>query len=143
MAREASDSQNRTTQYFRDEWLSLKAKLYDGNILRVSALQRSKQRKSYWKRGAISGKMKLKPAKFKGSEQQLKVRIVVNPEAYKIVPSTKFKPGLSVGKYTLAELNTQDGIINFVASSPSEEIESEHILGVLQSAYALLKRKAA
>jgi hypothetical protein len=143
VAREANDSQNRTTQYFRDEWLSLKAKLYDGNVLRVSALQRSKQRKPYWKRGTISGKMKLKPAKFKGSEQQLKVRIVVNPEAYKIVPSPKFKPGMNVGKYTVSELNTQDGMINFVASSPFEEVESENILNILQTSYSLLKRKAA
>jgi hypothetical protein len=143
IAREANDSQNRTTQYFRDEWLNLKAKLYDGNVLRVSALQRSKQRKSYWKRSSISGKMKLKPAKFKGSEQQLKVRIAVNPEAYKIVPSAGFKQGLNIGKYTVAELDTQGGIINFVASSPFEEIESENILNVLHSAYSLLKRKAA
>lgn len=143
VAREANDSQNRTTQYFRDEWLNLKAKLYDGNVLRVSALQRSKQRKSYWKRGAISGKMKLKPAKFKGSEQQLKVRIVVNPEVYKIVPAANFKQGLNVGKYTVAELDTQGGMISFTASSPFEEVEPEHILNVLHSAYSLLQRKAA
>jgi hypothetical protein len=142
VAREAKDTQNRTTEYFRDEWLNLKAKLYDGNVLRVSALQRSKQRKSYWKRSSISGKMKLKPAKFKGSEQQLKVRIVVNPEAYKIVSSAGFKPGLNIGKYTLSELDTQGGIINLTANSPFEEIETDHILNVLHSAYSLLQRKA-
>jgi hypothetical protein len=143
VAREANDAQNRTTQFFRDEWLSLKAKLYDGNILRVSAIQRSKQRKSYWKRGKISGKMKLKPAKFKGSEQQLKVRIAVNPEMYKIVPNAGFKPGGSIGKFTLAQLSTEGGLIDFVASSPFEEVEPEHILSVLHSAYSLLERKAA
>ena len=87
--------------------------------------------------------MKLKPAKFKGSEQQLKVRIVVNPDVYKIVPNATFKPGTNVGKYTVAELNTQDGIINFTASSPFDEVEPENILTTLQSAYSLLKRKAA
>jgi len=56
VAREAKDTQDRTTQYFRDEWLSLKAKLYDGNVLRVSAIQKSKKRKSYMKRSRISGK---------------------------------------------------------------------------------------
>jgi hypothetical protein len=143
VAREANDTQNRTTQYFRDEWLSLKAKLYDGNVLRLSALQRSKQRKSYWKRSSISGKMKLKPSKFKGSEQQLKVRIVVNPEAYKIVPNAGFKPGLNIGKFTVSELDTQGGMINFAASSPFEEVDTENILTVLHSAYSLLQRKAA
>ena len=143
VAREAKDSQNRTTQYFRDEWLALKAKLYDGNILRVSAIQRTKQRQSYLKRSRISGKMKQKPAKFKGSEQQLKVRIAVNPGVYQIVPNKDFRQGVNVGKYTIAQLNTEGGIIDVVAISPFEEVEAEHILGFLHSAYSLLQRKAA
>jgi len=143
VARETKDSRDRTTQYFRDEWLSLKAKLYDGNILRVSAIQRSKQRQPYWKRSRISGKMKQKPAKFKGSEQQLKVRIAVNPEVYKIVPSQQFRQGMNVGKFTISLLKTEGGIIDVVANSPLEDVESEHILGFLQSTYSLLQRKAS
>jgi hypothetical protein len=143
VARSANDAQGRTTEYFRDEWLALKAKLYDGNVLRVSAIQKSKKRKSYWKRSRISGKMKLKPEKFKGSEHDLKVRIVVNPEVYKIAPaSPSFKQGLNVGKFTISQLSTEGGMINFVASSPFEEVEHENILGVLRSAYTLLQRKA-
>src|SRR5829696_6488606 len=121
----------------------LKAKLYDGNILRVSAIQRSKQRQPYWKRSRISGKMKQKPAKFKGSEQQLKVRIAVNPEVYKIVSNKEFRQGANIGKYTIMQLNTEGSIIDVVASSPFEEVESEHILSFLHSAYSLLQRKAA
>lgn len=144
VARTAKDSQDRTTEYFRDEWLALKAKLYDGNILRLSAIQKSKKRKSYWKRSRISGKMKMKPEKFKGSEQDLKVRIVVNPELYKIESSSPtFKQGLNIGKFTISQLSTEGGIINFVANSPFEEVEHENILTVIQSAYTLLKRKAA
>jgi len=142
VAREAKDSRDRTTQYFRDEWLSLKAKLYDGNILRVSAIQRTKQRQPYWKRSRISGKMKQKPAKFKGSEQQLKVRIAVNSEVYSIVPNKTFSQGMNVGKYRISLLNTNGGIIDIVASSPFEDVETENILGFLQSAYSLLQRKA-
>jgi hypothetical protein len=143
VAREAKDAQDRTTQFFRDEWLALKAKLYDGNILRVSAVQKSKKRKSYWKRSRISGKMKMKPEKFKGTEQELKVRIVVNPEAYKIVQSPSFKQGLNIGKFTISALSTEDGMINFVANSPFDEVEQDSILNVVKSAYSLLKRKAA
>ncbi|HEY5729667.1 MAG TPA: hypothetical protein VIS72_06415 [Anaerolineales bacterium] len=142
IARETKDTRDRTTQYFRDEWLALKAKLYDGNVLRVSAIQRTKQRQPYWKRSRISGKMKQKPAKFKGSEQQLKVRIAVNPEVYKIIPNKTFRQGIEVGKYRVAQLNTEGGIIDVLASSPFEEIESEHILGFLQSVYSLLQREA-
>jgi hypothetical protein len=143
VAREAKDSQSRTTQYFRDEWLALKAKLYDGNILRVSAIQKSKKRKSYWKRSRISGKMKMKPEKYKGAAQYLKVRIAVNPELYQIVPNTEFRQGVNIGKYTIAELNTEGGIIDVTANSPFEEVESENILTFLHSAYSLLQRKAA
>ena len=142
VARETKDTQDRTMQYFRDEWLALKAKLYDGNILRVSAIQKSKKRKSYWKRGRISGNMKMKPEKYKGSVQYLKVRIAVNPELYQIVPNKEFRQGANMGKYTISELNTDGGIIDVIANSPFEEVESEHILGLLHSAYSLLQRKA-
>ncbi|MFN3491438.1 MAG: hypothetical protein ACK40V_04370 [Anaerolineales bacterium] len=143
VARETKDTQDRITQHFADQWLSLKAKLYDGNVLRVNAIQKTKNRKSYWKRSRISGKMKSKPEKFKGSEQELKVRIVVNPEAYKIVPNAQFKQGQNIGKYTIAELNTEGGMINILAKSPFEEVEQEHILSFLKSAYSLLQRKTA
>lgn len=143
VARETQDTLNRTTQHFRDEWLALKAKLYDGNILRLSAIQKSKRRKSYWKRSRISGKMKLKPEKHKGSEQFLKLRIAVNPELYQIVPNHDFRQGASIGKYTITQLNAQGGIIDVSASSPFEEVEPEHILNFLRSAYSLLQRKAA
>ena len=143
VAREAKDTQNRTTQYFRDEWLSLKAKLYDGNVLRLSAIQKSKKRQSYTKRSRISGKYKTKPEKFKGTAHDLKVRIVVNPEAYKIVLNKDFKPGTNIGKYTISQLSTEDGMINVVASSPFDEVEQVQILNFLKSTYSLLQRKAA
>jgi len=144
VARTSQDTQKRTTEYFRDEWLALKAKLYDGNILRVSAIQKSKKRKSYWKTSRISGKSKLKPEKFKGSEHDLKVRIVPNPEVYKIVSSSPtFKQGSNIGKFTISQLSTEGGVISFVANSPFEEVEHENILHILQSAYTLLQRKAA
>ncbi len=144
VARTAQDAQNRTTEYFRDEWLALKAKLYDGNILRVSAIQKSKKRKSYTKRSRISGKYKTKPEKFKGTAHDLKVRIVPNPEVYKITKaSPTFKQGLNIGKFTISQLNTEGGMIAFVANSPFEEVEHENILQILHSAYTLLQRKAA
>jgi hypothetical protein len=143
VARSTKDTQDRTTEYFRDEWLALKAKLYDGNILRITAIQKSKKRKSYWKRSRISGKMKMKPEKFKGTEHDLKVRIVPNPEVYTIArTSPSFKQGLNIGKYTISQLSTEGGMISFVANSPFEEVEHENILQVLQSAYSLLQRKA-
>jgi hypothetical protein len=144
IARSAKDAQNRETEYFRDEWLALKVKLYDGSILRVSGIQKSKKRKSYWKRSRISGKMKMKPEKFKGTEHDLKVRIVPNPEVYAIARTgPDFKQGLNIGKFTVSQLTTEGGMIAFVANSPFEDVEYENILQVLKSAYTLLQRKAA
>jgi len=144
VARSAKDSRDRTTEYFRDEWFALKAKLYDGNLLRVSAIQKSKKRKSYWKRSRISGKMKMKPEKFKGSEHDLKVRLVPNPEVYSITAnSPTFRQGLNIGKFTISQLNTEGGMISFVANSPFEDVDHENILQVLQSSYSLLQRKAS
>ncbi|HSG44106.1 MAG TPA: hypothetical protein VLA72_13200 [Anaerolineales bacterium] len=143
VARETKDSRDRTTQYFRDEWLALKAKLYDGNVLRISAIQRSKQRQPYWKRSRVSGKMKRKPAKFKGSEQQIKVRIAVNPDVYMIVPNSSFSQGANVGLYTVNQLVTEGGIISAVGRSPSEDIDTGQILNFVKSAYSLLQRKAS
>ena len=144
VARTSKDSQARETEYFRDEWLALKVKLYDGSILRVSAIQKSKKRKTYRKRSRISGKMKMKPEKFKGTEHDLKVRIVPNPEVYKIAKSSAgFKQGLNIGKFTVSQLTTEGGMISFVASSPFEDVDHENILQILKSAYTLLQRKAA
>lgn len=141
VARETQDTRKRTTKLFNDPWLSLKAKLYDGNVLRVTAIQKTKKRDSYWKR-SISGKSKLKPEKFKGSQQELKVRIVVNPEVYTIKHNNTFSLNKDVGKYRIHQLTTDGGIINILAISPFEEVGQKDILAFLKSAYSLLERKA-
>jgi len=143
VARETKDSRDRTTQHFRDEWLALKAKLYDGNILRLSVIQKTKKRASYWKKSRVSGKMKMKPEKFKGSQQFIKLRIAVNPEVYTIVPNQQFKQGVDIGKFRVMQLVTEGGIISATASSPFDTVEHDHILGFLKSAYSLLQRKAS
>ena len=141
IARETTDTLNRVTQHYLDEWLSLKAKLYDGNVLRVSAVQRAKIRKPYWKRG--SRKTKLKPEKFKGSLHELKVRIVVNPEAYTIAPDKRVATGKAIGQYTISQVDTEGGMINLTAHASSDDIQPESILNVLHHTYGLLQRKAA
>ena len=143
VARETKDTRDRTTQHFRDEWLALKAKLYDGNILRLSMIQKTKKRGSYWKRSRVSGKMKMKPEKYKGSQQFIKLRIVVNPELYKITSSPQFKQGMNIGKFTVMQLVTEGGIIDVTANSPFDTVEYDQILGFAKSAYSLLQRKAS
>jgi len=140
IVREYSNALGMNIQQFRDEWLSLKAKLYDGNMLRISAAERNKVRKGYHKRSAISGKNKWKPPKYKGNEQELKVRLSVNPEIYEIVP-TNLQPGTQIGAYSIDSLDTSGGIISITASAFSKTVSSKDVLSVLRTAYDLLQRK--
>jgi hypothetical protein len=139
--REGTNARGLAMEYFRDEWLSLKTKLYDGNMLRVSAIERVKVRKSYYKRSRISGKMKLKPAKT-ASAQQLKVRLSVNPEVYEIVARPALRPGTAVGAYTLTEATTTGGVIDLTAGSTRSNIPAGDVLRVLRLVYDQLQRKA-
>jgi hypothetical protein len=143
VAREANDARGRTTQYFRDQWLNFKAKLYDGNILRVSGILRLKERKGFTSKGKVSGKTKWKPAKFKGSYQELKVRIAVNPDIYKIIRNSEIEPKNKIGEYTINAVDAEGGIITVLATSPKETVSAQSVLGVLKFAYGLLKLKKA
>jgi hypothetical protein len=141
VARTATNALGRQVSYYRDEWLSLKTKLYDGNMLRVSAQRRMKIRDSYWKR-SMSGKMKSKPALVKDDVQVLNVRLSVNPQVYVIVPQT-LKHNLQVGRYTIDQWQNDGGILSVVAHARVQTIEAGDILRVLRLVYDQLQRKTA
>jgi len=124
VARESSDSQGRVTKYFRDEWLSIKTKLFDGNMLRFAAITREKVRQGYWKRGTISGKMKRKPEKHKGTLQEVRVRLSVNPELYIAPEGGPLAPDLS-------------------AYYSGSDVSEGDLLGLLRSVYDLLGRRTS
>jgi hypothetical protein len=141
VARTAKNALGRQVSFYRDEWFSLKAKLYDGNMLRVSAQQRMKIRDSYWKRGS-SGKMKMKSAQVKDDVQILNVRLSVNPQVYAIVPQT-LKSNIQVGRYVIDQWQNDGGILSLVAHARVQTIEAGDILRVLRLAYDQLQRKTA
>lgn len=141
IARTATNALGRQVSYYRDEWLSLKAKLYDGNMLRVSAQRRMKIRDSYLKRGS-SGKMKMKAAMVKDDVQVLNVRLSVNPQVYAIVPQT-LKHNLQAGRYTIEQWHNDGGILSVVAHAHVQSIEAGDILRVLRLVYDQLQRKTA
>ena len=85
----------------------------------------------------------MKPEKFKGSLNELKVRIVVNPEVYTIARNNQMIPGKAIGQYTIAQLDTEGGMVNLTAHTSSVDIQPESILNVLHHAYGLLQRKVA
>ncbi len=141
LSREAPDALGLAVQHYRDEWLNLKAKLYDGNMLRLSATERVKVRKGYYKRGSISGKQKWKPPKIKGDRAELDVRISVNPHVYQIDAQASERVPARVAPYIIDRLDTSGGIISLSASAPAHTIIASDVLGVLQVAYGLLQRR--
>jgi hypothetical protein len=146
LASETPNALGLTIQRYRDEWLELKAKLYDGNMLRMSALERSKVRKGYFKRGKISGKMKWKAPVVKENRNQLQVRLSVNPQVYQIVPGQGPSVGQRFGAYLIDSINfdssTPDGgIITLSASTLNKDISDADILNILKNMYGALSRK--
>lgn len=141
ISREQSDQLGRVTKLYSDEWLRLKAKLFDGNVLRISVVHKIKKRDSYWGRGRISGKSKLKPAKLKGDSQELNVRIAVNPEIYEIVATPEVQTGTSIGSYHIQVVDTTGGMVTLRCASSQMQNNANDILAVLHASYSLLQRK--
>jgi len=139
--RTTHDAQNRALTYFRDEWLALKGKLYDGNILRLSAIDRIKRRDGYYKRSKISGKMKYESPKFK-NVSELQIRIVANPELYDGIGSTQLQVGTRIGKFQVVALDTSGGMIQLSARMELVTLQASHVLELLRLAYNMLQRKA-
>lgn len=131
----------RPVQHYRDEWLSLKGKLYDGNVLKMSVVEWAKVRKGYFKRGS-SGKSKWRSEAAK-TGQELKIRVSVNPQAYDIVARDEMRPGLQAGRYTIISVDTSEGIIQISASADGGHTDSGDLLCALRWAYYLLERRAA
>ncbi|MBI5880350.1 MAG: hypothetical protein HZB53_22085 [Chloroflexi bacterium] len=141
LTREAPNAAGLKVQYYRDEWLGLKGKLYDGNMLRLSVIDWDKVRTGYFKRSRVSGKNKWKAEKSK-TGHELRVRISVNPQAYDIKPTPEMRQGAKVGAYAISAIESSGGIINLAAVAPVANITSADVLGVLHATYGLLQRKA-
>ena len=141
--REGSNALGLAVAWYRNEWLNLKTRLYDGNMLRVSAVERMKVRKGYYKRSRVSGKNKWKQPKYKYL-QELKVRLSVNPNVYDIKADPARYVGQRVGQYTITMLDLRGGIVQLQASATSAPITSDDMLCVLHLIYtSMLQRKVS
>lgn len=134
-----------TVQRYRDEWLMLKTKLYDGNMLRLSAIERKKVRKGYWKRGS-SGKLKWKPEIPKEDRNVLQVRLSVNPQFYEIIPDQGPIIGQRFGSYLIDNMSidrgvSDGGIVSLSATTMDPDVKERDILNILKDIYRCLKRK--
>ncbi|NJP04619.1 MAG: hypothetical protein HC837_02780 [Chloroflexaceae bacterium] len=135
------DARGRAVEYYRDEWFRLKSKLYDGNLLRISAVESTRVRNAYRKRSR-SGKMKHKPEKVKNHLQELRVRVAYNPQVYHLAPTSTAQPGTRIGQYQIVEIDSSDGMLNILAQAGRTTIQASDMLGVLRFAYDQLQRRS-
>ncbi len=132
--REGTSASGAPIKVYRDEWLRMKLVLYDGNVLRVLALERIKARLGRWKRG-ISGKRKWREGKT-FSRHELRVSLTVNPQAYTI----EAQPVAEAGKLLVA-VTRQDGRLLLTAESDAA-FAGEDVLRALRLAYGQLRPRA-
>lgn len=129
--------------HYQDEWLNLKFRLVDGNILRLSLIEVQKVRRGYNKRGA--SRMKWKPPKEKPSQNEIKLRLAVNADLYETANTSQaLVSGGQLGPYLVEDFSFTDGLLSFSATTPPDIAASaEQILEVLRTVYAQLQRKGA
>ena len=135
VVRQNTSSSGMPINYYRDEWLKMKMMLYDGNVMRVSALERVKARMGRWKRGS-SGKRKWKSGTA-ASRNELRMALTVNHDTYEILP---LRPS-QAGKFMVDVQGSDPDRIVLTASTDSP-VEAWDILQVLRFAYDHLKPRA-
>lgn len=81
-----SPSSGRPKTRYRHRWLQMAASLWDGTKLRLFITEDCKQRMGFYKRGSISGKMKLKPGSA-ASGQRVRVMLDFDPVRYQVDPA--------------------------------------------------------
>lgn len=130
--RQSAGSSGMPIHYYRDEWLKIKTVLYDGNVMRVSALERIKARMGRWKR-----KGRWKPGS-NVSRNEVRVAITVNRQAYDVLP-------LQAGQYGQFVINALESSSERIVldALTDSALRIEDLLWVLRFAYAHLKPRGA
>lgn len=132
IVRQGAGSSGMPINYYRDEWLKMKMVLYDGNVMRVSALERIKARMGRWKR-----KGRWKPGSS-ASRSEVRVAITVNREAYEVLPVQAGQ----WGQFAINAPGSSNERIVLDALTDSA-LRAEDLLWVLRFAYAHLKPRGA
>jgi len=109
--------------YYRDPWLQAKAKLVDGNLLRLTLMEQLKVKKGY----------------VAAREQRLKARIVVNQDLYRIRAFSQEEIQTNLPP---ARLDVQGGIINLAYATTGRKFDPWDVLNSLKFLYSHLEPKA-
>jgi hypothetical protein len=135
IARQHTSTSGMPIAYYRDEWLRMKMPLYDGNVLRVTAIERAKARLGKWKTGRISHKRKWKPGGTVWARRELRVAVTVNRDVYETLP---VQPASQVGRYVVGTSQNDEGSIVLTATT-DQSVSGGDILQVLRFVYDHLK----
>jgi len=133
VARQGESPSGMPINYYRDEWLKLKMALYDGNVMRVSAMERVKAQMGRWKRGR-SGKRKWKSGRS-FTRNELRVAITVNKDAYEV---TRFQYPAQTGKFLVNVMEANESRIA-VSAATDYAIDGQDVLQLLRFVYDHLK----
>jgi hypothetical protein len=130
--RQKKSTSGRPIVYYRDEWLRMKAKMYDSNVMRVSVVEKVKDRKGFYKRG-MSGKMKWKVGSTY-KQHALNISISVNPEAYTVTPFDYNKVAIPDSRFAIEAALAENGRITLKAST-NKEYDAWDVLHAMKYSY--------
>ena len=131
--RQKKAASGRPVSYYRDEWLKLKGNLYDGNVLRLSLVEKEKVREGFYKRSRISGKRKWKTGSS-NAIHMASIGISANPDRFVVPPVDLTGRSIPESRFAVAESAVGQGRVSLklVASQP---IGAWDVLNALQFAY--------
>ena len=136
--RQKKAASGRPVSYYRDEWLRLKARLYDGNVLRLSLISKEKVREGFYKRSRISGKRKWKS----GSSQTVylaNIGISANPDQFVVPPADLTGRQIPDSNFSVAESAVGQGRISLKLVT-NQHVGAWDVLNALQFAYQHIER---
>ena len=119
--------------YYRDEWLRMKAKMYDSNVLRVSLIEKVKDRKGFYKRSRVSGKMKWKIGSAH-KQHNLNISISLNPEGYTVKPFDYNVMKIPNSSFVIDAALAENGRITVKATS-NKEYDAWDVLHAMKYSY--------
>ncbi len=132
--REKNSASGQPVIYYRDEWLRLKTNLYDGNILRLSVVQRVKARQGFWKRSRISGKNKYRSGSSQ-SQAEIQFSISVDTSRYELLPFEGHTTAIPNSRFVITGAEAGNGRVELDAMVPSGQFDAWDILNALRFGY--------
>jgi hypothetical protein len=123
ISRRGRTSSGKPKIYYRDPWLQAKTKLVDGNLLRLTLMEKLKVKKGY----------------VAAREQRLKAKLAVNQDLYRI---RAFSQQEVQANLPPARLDVQGGIIKLAYATTGKKLDPWDVLNSLKFLYSHLEPKA-